>query len=162
MRVVHWLFVIGVALFLSGIGFLVAGARTVQEAPAIEAVPATTPVASVKQIMQGIVRPAATVVFSSVGTIVSLERTEERRPRTDEEWEVVGDSAAALVESGNLLMLGDRAIDRGDWIKMSRALMDATLVALKAIEAKDPNALLVSGEAINASCDNCHERYQRQ
>jgi len=161
MRVVHWLFVVSVMLFVSGIGFLIANARAVQATPAVEA-PATTPVASVKQIMRGIVGPAATVVFNSVGTIVSMKGTEERRPRTDEEWEVVGNSAAALIESGNLLMLGDRAIDRGDWIKMSRELMDASLVALKATEAKNVEAVSASGEAINASCDNCHQRYQRQ
>lgn len=161
MRAVHWLFLLSIALFVTGIGFVIASARTGLEAAPVEA-PVTTPVASVKQIMRGIVAPAATVVFNSVGTIVSLQGTEERRPRTDEEWEVVGNSAAALVESGNLLMLGDRAIDRGDWIKMSRALIDASLVALKATEAKNAETVSASGEAINDSCDNCHQKYQRQ
>ena len=45
---------------------------------------------------------------------------------------------------------------------MSRALVDAAVVALKAVEAKDKDALLASGDAINTSCDSCHLKYQRQ
>ena len=38
MRTVYWLFVVSVALFVSGIGFVIAGGRTVQvAAPADEA-----------------------------------------------------------------------------------------------------------------------------
>ena len=61
--------------------------------------------------MNGIVRPAARVVFASVGTIISADGVEEREPRTDEEWAAVGNSAAALVESANLLMM-DGSSDR--------------------------------------------------
>lgn len=161
MRMVHWLFVVSVALFVSGIGFIVAGARTAQRAVPVEAAPATTPVATVQQIMRGIVAPAATVVFDSVGTIVSAAGIEERAPKTDEEWAEVGSSAAALVESGNLLVMGDRAVDRDDWLKMSRALADAGLAALKAAEAKNADGILSAGEVINESCDNCHLKYQR-
>src|SRR5688500_17185725 len=162
MRTVHWLFVVGVALFIFGIGFVIAGARTARRAPPVEAEAViTTPVASIKQIMNGIVMPAATVVFDSVGTIVSAKGIEEIVPKNDEEWAAVADSAAALVESGNLLVLGDRAVDRDDWVKMSRALTDAGIVALKAAEAKNADGLLGAGEAVNTSCDNCHEKYQR-
>ena len=52
----------------------------------------------------------------------------------------MGNSAAALIESGNLLMLGDRAIDQGDWVTMSRAMMSAGQDVLKAVEAKDKDA----------------------
>ena len=164
MRLIHWLFLVSAALFVSAIGFLVAGARTAQQTPDVTSpveAQVMTPVASVKQIMLGIVAPAATTVFSSVGTIVSMSGREDKAPKTDQEWEAVGNSAAALVESGNLLMIGDRAVDAGDWIKISRALMDAGAVALKAIEAKNAEALLASGEAINETCDSCHQKYQR-
>ena len=161
MRLVHWLFLVGAALFVSGIGFLVVSARTAQR-PAAVAAPVITPVASVKQIMQGIVGPASTVIFESVVTSVTIKGVEEKAPRTDDEWAAVGNSAAALVESGNLLMLGSRAIDSGDWIKMSRAMVDAGVVALKATEAKSPDAVLAAGEAVNNSCDTCHQKYQRR
>jgi hypothetical protein len=119
MRTVHWLFVISAALFISGIAFIIAGARTAQAAAPAEAqAPAITPVASVKQIMAGISSPAATAVFDSVGTVVDATGIHEKAPSTDTEWAALGASAAALVESGNLLVMGDRAVDRGDWIKM--------------------------------------------
>jgi hypothetical protein len=158
---VHWLFVVSVALFVSGIGFVVAGARAAREAPAVEAAIVTTPVASVKQIMKGIVAPAATTVFNSVSTIVSVKGIEENAPHTDEEWEQVGNSAAALIESGNLLLMGSRAVDKGEWVKMSQALIDAGKVALKATQAKSAEGVLGAGEAVNTSCDNCHRKYQR-
>jgi hypothetical protein len=158
---VHWLFVVSVALFVSGIGFVVAGARAAREAPVVQAAIVTTPVASVKQIMKGIVAPAATTVFNSVSTTVSFKGTEEKAPHTDEEWEQVGNSAAALIESGNLLLMGSRAVDKGEWVKMSQALIDAGRVALKATEAKSAEGVLGAGEAVNTSCDNCHRKYQR-
>jgi hypothetical protein len=161
MRVGQWLFLVSAALFIAGIAFLVASTRPTGERPAAETV-VTTPVASVLQIMRGITAPAARSVFDSVATIITPKGTEERAPRTAEEWDAVGDSAAALVESGNLLMLGERAIDKGDWMSMSRALMDASRVALEATKAKNVEALFNSSEAINTSCENCHERYQRQ
>ena len=56
MRIVHWLFVVGVALFVSGVGFIIAGARTPRRAPTAETFALEVrPVASVKQLMKGIV-----------------------------------------------------------------------------------------------------------
>ena len=65
------------------------------------------------------------------------DRHTRETPSTDAEWAAVGASAAALVESGNLLVIGDRAVDRGDWVKMSKALADAGMLVLKAADAKD-------------------------
>jgi hypothetical protein len=160
MRTVHWLFVVSAALFVSGLGFLVVSARTAQRPEAIVQPPVVKPVATVRQIMQGIVGPAAKVVFESVSTTVSFQGVEEKAPKTDAEWEAVGNSAAALVESANLMTVGNRAID-ADWTKISQELADAGIVALKAIEAKNAEALLASGEAINESCNACHRKYLR-
>jgi hypothetical protein len=161
MRIVNWLFVVSAALFISGIGFIIASARGGPETTDVEQGPAITPVASVKQIMAGITMPAAYVVFDSVATIVSKEGVEERQPRTDEEWAAVGAGAAALIESANLLLMGDRPVDQGDWVKMTQAMADAGREALKAVESKSPQGILAAGETINMSCDNCHEKYQR-
>ena len=162
MRLVHWLFVVAVALFVSGIGFIVAGARTARRTPAAGRSVATgTPVASVKQIMNGIVGPAAKVVFDSVSTVVTAAGTVEKAPHTLEEWDQVGNSAAALVESGNLLLMGSRAVDQGDWIKMAQALIDAGKIALKATEAKSADDLFAAGEPVTVSCDTCHQKYKR-
>jgi hypothetical protein len=161
MRAVNALFLVSAALFVSGIGFVVAAGRTQGDTqPAPKGV-TLTPVASVKQIMAGITMPAANEVWSAVSTIVDAEGIHEQVPRSDEEWAAVGNSAAALVESANLLMLEGRAVDNGDWMKFSRELLDTSTRALKGAEAKDTNEILAAGEVINQSCDNCHERYMR-
>jgi len=163
MRVVNWLFVVSVALFIFGIGFIIAGAREAKTTPSpqVSGPPPPAPVATIRQIMRGIVGPAANVVFESVSTTVSKAGIEEKQPRTDEEWAAVGSSAAALIESANMLTIGGRAIDTGEWVAMSKAMADAGVTALKATEKKDPAGVLAAGEAINTSCDNCHRKYQR-
>src|SRR5688500_15034514 len=103
MRMVHWLFIVSVALFVSGIGFVIASGRSAPPAVAVQEVPAVAAVASIQQIMAGITGPAATVVYNAVGTIINSEGIKEIAPQNDEEWAVVANSAAALVESGNLL-----------------------------------------------------------
>src|SRR5688572_14141113 len=163
MRTVHWLFGVSVALFISGIGFIIASARSrpVEAAAAPAPAAALTPVASVKQIMVGIVTPAAYTVFDSVATIVDSKGVQEKQPRTDEEWAAVGAGAAALIESANLLLMGNRPIDQGDWVTMTKAMADAGQTALKAAEAKNPEGILAAGETINMTCDTCHEKYSR-
>ena len=109
-RPIYWLYLVSIALFVSGIGFLVTSAR-MREPPRVEA-PITKPVASVKQIMQGIVDPATNVVFGAVSSTSTKAGVIETAPKTDREWELVGNSAAALVESGNLLTMGTEVVSR--------------------------------------------------
>jgi hypothetical protein len=161
MRTVHWLFVVSVALFISGIGFIIAGARTMRVAAAPVDSAVTTPVATIKQIMNGIVMPGATVIYNAVGTKITASGVEETAPRNDKEWAAVGNSAAALVESGNLLLLGGRAVDTGDWVKMTREFIDAGKAALRAAETKNADGIFSAGGDLNVSCDTCHEKYQR-
>jgi len=162
MRSVNWLFAIGVALFISGIAFVIAAARMARAAEPADAAPVTTAVASTAQIMSAITDPAAGVIYNAVGTVISADGIKEIAPQTDEEWAAVGNSAAALIESGNLLLMGSRAIDQGDWVTMTRAMMDKGELALKAVEARSPDGILSAGSEINETCDNCHARYQRQ
>jgi hypothetical protein len=162
MRPVNALFLVSAALFVSGIGFVVAAARVQGDSQPVQNTVTLTPVASVKQIMAGITMPAANDVWSAVSTIVDAEGIHEQRPRSDDEWAAVGNSAAALIESANLLMLEGRAVDNGDWMKFSRQLFDTSTRALRAAEAKNTDEILTAGEVINQSCDNCHERYSRE
>ena len=163
MRTIQWLFVVGVLLFITGIGFVIAGAREARSAaPAAEAPPVATPVASVKQIMAAITGPAATTIYNSVGTIVSVTGIKETAPQNDEEWAALAATAASLAESGNLLLTPGRAIDNGDWVKMTRDFIDKSTVAMKAAEQKSTEAILSAGSDLNETCDTCHEKYQRQ
>lgn len=162
MRTLPWLFLVSVALFISGIGFVIAGARAGRGSAPVAEAPATTPVATIAQIMNGIVQPNAMAVYNAVATFINADGIKEVAPQNDEEWAAVGASAAALVESGNLMLLGNRLVDEGDWVTMTRAFMDASQAALKAAEAQDKEAILDAGSTLNETCDTCHAKYQRQ
>jgi len=155
MRTTHWLGLLAVALFVASVALFVRG-RAANARIAENAVP----IATVKQIMDGIVMPAAAQVFGAVATVADANGVEDHRPRSEAEWALVGANAAALIEAGNLLMMGDRLKDTDQWVTRSRAMMDAARIALRATEARDPEALFNSGEALTLSCDMCHTRYQ--
>jgi hypothetical protein len=163
MRTVHWLFVLSLLLFVSGVGFVIAAGRTARTAPspAGAAAPALPPVADVKQVMGGIVAPAAAFIWNSVATTVSAKGIEETRPETDDDWAKLATSAAVLAESANLLRQGGRAPDNADWPRMAQAMGEAAGKAMKAAAAKDVEGILAVGEEINITCDTCHERYSR-
>ena len=161
VRTVQWLFVVSVALFISGIGFIIAGARTLRTAASVGA-PVTMPVASIKQIMNAIVAPGADVIYKAVGTTTTATGVEDIAPRNDKEWAAVGNSAAALVESGHLLLVRGRALDTGDWAKMTREMIDAARATLAAADAKNANGILAAGGDLNESCDRCHAKYRRE
>jgi hypothetical protein len=163
MRTIQWLFVVGVLLFITGIGFVIAGARSARLGTPVEAAaPAAAPVASVKQIMAAITGPAASTVYNSVGTVVSAQGVKETAPQNDEEWTALAASAAALVESGNLMLTPGRAIDNGDWVKMTQDMIEKGKLVIKAADEKSTEGILSSGSDLNVTCDNCHARYQRQ
>ena len=61
-----------------------------------------------------------------------------------------------------MLLLEGRAVDQEEWATISRALIEAARLALKAAETKSTDGILEAGSAINDTCDNCHAKYQRQ
>ncbi len=121
--------------------------------------PPYKPVADVKQLMQGIVDPSADVVWESVATIFTKEGAEDRRPRSDAEWANVRNHAMMLTEAGNLLMMPTRAKDGDQWMKMAQELIDTSVMALRAAEAKNVDALYDVGGKIDEVCEKCHKKY---
>jgi hypothetical protein len=155
MRTTQWILVLSVLMFVTSIWFILAGAS----GPGTASGPVVEPVATVKQIMSGIVAPASTTVYESVSIIVSFEGVQENHPRTQAEWDQVAGSAAAIAEAGGLMMVEGRARDTDRWIAMSQAMIDASLISMQAAQDQDKDALLASGEALNESCDSCHRAY---
>ena len=88
------------------------------------------------QVMRGMTMPTARLIWDSVSTIVDAKGVTENVPRTDAEWALVGANAAVLAESANLLMTGDRAVDKGEWVKIATALRGSAEKALKFADAK--------------------------
>jgi hypothetical protein len=121
--------------------------------------PPFKPLADNKLLMQAIIDPNADIVWDAVKTIDTKEGTEEIRPRNQEEWTAVRNAAVTLAESGNLLMMAPRAVDGGDWMKMSQQMIDTSEAAIRAADAKNPERLFTIGGDIYESCTNCHRVY---
>ena len=121
--------------------------------------PPYRPMVDVKNLMIAMIDPAADVLWDAVGTIITIEGVDEWYPETDEEWAEVRNAAIVLMESGNLLMMGDRARDQETWMHLSLAMIDAGEAALEAAEARDPEQIFAIGEKIYFSCDRCHGLY---
>jgi hypothetical protein len=120
------------------------------------------PVADLKQLMVSVIDPAADVIWGSVGTIVSADGTEERAPKTDDEWAAVLHSAFVIAESGNLMMMAGRARDTGEWMRYSQQMIDVGVRTIKAAEARDKDAIFTVGGDIYEVCANCHRSYTVQ
>jgi hypothetical protein len=142
--------------------------------------------ASIQDIMSSEVDPAADFIWESVSTEVTAAGTQDNQPHTDQEWLALRHQAITLSEAANLLVMKGRVVavagrkledahvpgissaaeieaaiaaDRKTFIAHTQQLQDASLQALAAIEAKDPQALSVAGGAIDAACESCHLQY---
>jgi len=141
-------------LQFAGVVVLLAGCGATPAPP-----PPFKPVADVRQLMSSVLEPAAETYWDAVGWIIDHKGEVEFAPKTNDEWEAVRNSAFVIAESGNLLMMDSRAMDRGDWIEMSVALVDAGRRALDAAEARNKQAVFDVGGVVYDACTKCHAKY---
>src|SRR5688572_1017302 len=113
------------------------------------AVPQIEAIATTRQIMLGITIPTSDVLFG-----VATEA-----PKDDAAWERVQANALALAESGNLLMVGSRVRDQGDWIKHCKTLIETAKLAAQAAQEKNIDKELEAGDKVYEVCDGCHKQY---
>jgi len=123
--------------------FLVAGAALAQA-------PSYQPVGSMGELMIYIIYPASDALFY----------IEREPPKTDVQWNVIRTKALMLAESGNLLMMPNRARDQGDWIKESKVMVDLAATAYRAALAKDMDGILAVNDKLADSCIACHQQYR--
>jgi hypothetical protein len=140
--------------------------------------------ATIKDIMDSMVDPSGDFMFDSVVQIADEHGISEKAPNSDEEWEQVRHHAFILLEAPNLLTMEGRKVaqsgersknpevelqpeeiqklvdgDRPSFIRRARKLQDAAAMAIKAIDAKDKDALFHAIESIDKACENCHLHY---
>ena len=99
--------------------------------------------ANVLQLHELLISPASDAVFNA----------STDPPTDDKGWTAARNQALILAESSNLLMVGSRVRDNANWMKMSRALVDAA-------EKKDAMALESATDAITVACMDCHRQYR--
>jgi hypothetical protein len=153
------------------------------KSPATTEVPPFKPTATLQDLMLSVIDPNVDPIWNSVSTISTAEGTQEIRPHTDEEWLKLRHHALTLIEASNLLLierpvaaanaatsthpaeLGPAEIEQG--IKQNRAafvqnvhaLHAAAERTLKAIEARDADALERVGGEIEHACESCHSQF---
>jgi hypothetical protein len=133
--------------------------------------------ADLNQLMQGIVYLAANVLFSAQNEDpAALERPPSKDPATATDplvsvfggWQAIENSALALAESANLLLLPGRVCSNGApvpitdpaWSMFVEELRDAGLNAYAAAQARDRDTMIELSNAINDSCVNCHRKWR--
>ena len=151
--------------------------------PETAALPEFRTNATVRDIMDSFVDPAADHIWDAVSTTVTAKGSVEKFPRTDEEWKELRRRAIQIMEAANLLLVPGRRVakpgdtvdariaippdqietlineDRAGFIKMANELYDSVLPTLQAIEAKDKDKLLEVSDRIYDACENCHKKY---
>ena len=118
--------------------------------PVIAQSPPFMPVATVSEIMDAITLPYS-------DALVYIQRDP---PKNDRDWEMLQMQALMLAESGNLLMMNDRARNQGEWMKDARELVDVGMAAVRATRAKDIQAVVALNERIVDSCITCHMKFR--
>jgi hypothetical protein len=106
------------------------------------------PVATMKQLMLDLIYPA------SNGLLVAINRG---GPADEKYWAEARRSAMTLAESGNLLIMRNRA---AGWVADAKLLSDAGTAAYRAAEMKDTRALAALADRIDASCTTCHTQFR--
>ena len=143
----------------NGIWTALGGALLVAGCGAEPTGPPLQPTATVQELMAHMIDPAADLVWDAVGTVITEDSVDHWEPQTDEEWAVVRNGAVTLVESANLLMIGDRARDQDTWMRMTQGLIEAGNRMLEAVDARDTEAVFALGEEVYNACDTCHNLY---
>jgi hypothetical protein len=163
---------------------LILGTACGSKAPPPPQAPALLMPATIKDIMDSMVEPNGDFVFESVQEISDEHGISEKAPKTDAEWDAVRRHLFVLLEAPNLMTMPGRKsarpedksksplvengpeevqrlmdADRPSFIRRARRLQDASALALKAVDAKDKDALFHAIDGIDKACENCHLHY---
>ena len=174
MRLPYWVLMASLPIF--GVGCA--------KAPPPPQAPALLRPATIKDIMDSMVNPSGEFVFESVQQISDEHGIREKAPKTDADWEAVREHVIVLLEAPNLLVMPGRKAappdvksqnpgielepaqiqklidgDRPAFIRRARRLQDAAAVAMKAVDAKNKDALFQAEDGIDQACENCHLHY---
>ena len=138
------------ALILS-LGVAACGNSPVPEQAAVPATApaAPTPVANSRQIMLGLLIPAADIVWGAAN----------ETPADEAAWEKIQANAAMIAEAGNLMQTAPRVVDQDQWLADAKALVETSTAAAQAAAEKNLDKLSEAGNNMYEVCDKCHAKY---
>ena len=171
-----------VALVLALAGLAGCGAGGPEADPGSR--PDFQPTATVEELMRAVIDPAADAVWDAVVITSTREGIDREVPDSDDDWLALEHHAVRLLEAGNLLQIEGRPIAAADsvselpgidlepadiavrvaaqydaWLRSGRELHDAGVVVLDAVRARSVDAILESGDRLDAACESCHSRF---
>ena len=169
--------------FLTLIACVIALAACTKTPPPAQTPPLLHP-ATIKDIMDSMVDPSGDFIFKSVQEIADEHGITEKAPSTDAEWDDVRHHLYVLLEAPNLITMEGRKVarpedksrnpqvenepeqvqklldaDRPSFIRRARRLQDAAAQGIKAVDARDKDALFQAIDRIDKACENCHLHY---
>ena len=110
--------------------------------------------------MNDVLDPVSDVLWDYAGWIDDINTGyEELYPKNDEEWLLVRQKAAQLIEAGNALALPGRAVDNDAWITYSNALSTAASLAYDSAQTQNREDFFQAGAQIYSVCTACHQGY---
>ena len=156
---------------------------------AAAAAPRFVPTGTIKELMHGVIDPAADGLWDSVSFDITAAGVVETLPRTAEEWYAVRRHALILAEAANLLRVPGRRVapaapipgledeppypgdlpmeeiqklldaDPARFGELSQGLVDAAVLAIGAVDARSVDRLSAAGDQLDRACEACHLEY---
>ena len=128
------------------------GATTASvDAPLAQPPAAPQPTVPTKQLMETTITDASNAIWNAFDP-----------PTSDEQWAALEKAALALVDSAKLNSIGGTGPTDKEWAAQpawkpfNEAMLRASEAALKAIRAKDHEALRAAGDQLYPPCEGCH------
>jgi hypothetical protein len=137
---------------------------------------APQPYANLAQVMRGIPFTFSNIVFDAQAKDPGAPRAAAEVTAGATEtfknvyggWQEVENSALALAEASNLLLIPGRLCENGKPVpvedetyrKAAAGLAAAGSAAYKAAQSKNMDAMLEVSETVSVACANCHEPYR--
>jgi hypothetical protein len=143
------------------------------ESPSLESAPLMT----VNQLMHAILFPLGNAVFLAQNEDPDalprdLQPSASPNPLTGlyGGWQAVENSALALAESADLLLVPGRTCSNGevvnvedaDWIRFVADYREKSVAAYEAALTKDQDAMVDASGSLSESCLACHRAYRRE
>jgi hypothetical protein len=162
---------------LASIFIALAQAQAPTRAPGTAAAQKPQVVATLGQLMKGILFPNSNVIFAAqsdnpadVPSAKDPSMATNPLASTYGKWEAVENSSLAIAEAANLLTLPGRKCSNGlpvplqnaDWAKFVQGLRDAGTTAYKAAQSKNQDKIVDAADVLTTACANCHEKYREK
>jgi Cytochrome C' len=173
MRVIHVLLPVLAAAAIAGCQ------QIAPPAPAAAPASPSQSYGSLAEVMRSIQFPNSDIIFDTQTVDPGAPKKPEEPRKTGTPttstyssvytgWQGVEQSAVAISETANLIMIPGRVcengkpvpLDRDDFKKFAQGLADAGRAAYKAAKSKNLDAMVEVSGTVSDACAACHEKYR--